>query len=66
VVPVLLKLAAAVRVQAAEPVKLPATVLNQEKLRQYLGYFNRMEPEEVKSYVPTDWLIKNIPLFACP
>ena len=45
-------------------------VLNTDKLRQHVGYFNRMEAEEVKNFVPNEqaihWLSQNIPLFECP
>ena len=66
---VLLTLAGPLREPQPEPAQAPA-VLDGSKLRQYVGYFNRMEPEEVKNYVPndqaSDWLAKNVPLFECP
>src|SRR5688500_11013799 len=45
-------------------------VLKTDKLFQHVNYFNQMEPEEVKNFVPNDqtidWLSQNIPLFECP
>jgi hypothetical protein len=41
-----------------------------EVLKKYVNYFNSIDTEEVKNYVPNaqayDWLSSNIPLFECP
>ena len=48
----------------------PQQVLNFSKLRCYVTYFNTLDTEVVKNYVPNsqafNWLSKNIPLFECP
>lgn len=45
-------------------------VLKVEVLGKYVNYFNSIDTETVKNYVPNDqaygWLAKNIPLFECP
>ncbi len=45
-------------------------VLSTDKLKNYVAYFNSIDDEAVKNYVPNeqslDWLSKNIPLFDCP
>ncbi|GAB4021434.1 hypothetical protein GCM10028808_66260 [Spirosoma migulaei] len=45
-------------------------VLTTDKLKNYVSYFNSIDEEAVKNYVPNDqsfdWLAKNIPLFDCP
>ncbi|MEZ0542182.1 MGH1-like glycoside hydrolase domain-containing protein [Fibrella arboris] len=45
-------------------------VLTTDKLANYATYFNSIDDEAVKNYVPNeqsiDWLSKNIPLFDCP
>jgi hypothetical protein len=45
-------------------------VLNTGQLKKYVSYFNSIDTEAVKNYVPNaesfDWLSKNIPLFECP
>jgi len=47
-----------------------ASVLSTDKLRTYVTYFNGIDDEAVKNYVPNaqafDWLSQNIPLFDCP
>ncbi|MBD2703888.1 glycoside hydrolase [Spirosoma sp. BT702] len=47
-----------------------AKVLSTDKLKNYVSYFNSIDEEAVKNYVPNDqsadWLAKNIPLFDCP
>ncbi|EHQ30832.1 MGH1-like glycoside hydrolase domain-containing protein [Mucilaginibacter paludis] len=47
-----------------------AHVLNLNNLKRYVNYFNSIDTEAVKNYVPNaqsfDWLSKNIPLFECP
>lgn len=47
-----------------------AAVLSTGKLDKYVAYFNSLDKEEVKNYVPDDqaaqWLQQNIPLFECP
>jgi hypothetical protein len=47
-----------------------AHVLTTDKLNKYVNYFNSIDDEAVKNYVPNaqsfDWLSKNIPLFDCP
>ena len=52
------------------PAPITAQVLSTDKLRQHVTYFNQMEPEDVKNFVPNDqaidWLSQNIPLFECP
>ncbi|MDB5250573.1 MAG: glycoside hydrolase [Segetibacter sp.] len=46
------------------------TVLNTDKLKSYVAYFNAIDTETVKNYVPNDqaieWLSQNVPLFECP
>lgn len=43
---------------------------NTELLKKYVNYFNTIDSEAVKNYVPNaqafDWLSSNIPLFECP
>jgi len=45
-------------------------ILNTSKLKSYVNYFNSIDTEAVKNYVPNidafTWLAKNIPLFECP
>ncbi|HSV12301.1 MAG TPA: hypothetical protein VLI68_16095, partial [Hanamia sp.] len=45
-------------------------ILSTAKLKSYVGYFNSIDTEGVKNYVPNKdafgWLAKNIPLFDCP
>src|SRR5665213_3179915 len=45
-------------------------ILNTSKLKSYVRYFNSINTEAVKNYVPNKdafgWLAKNIPLFECP
>jgi hypothetical protein len=40
------------------------------KLKKYVTYFNSIDTETIRNYVPNDkayeWLSKNIPLFECP
>lgn len=40
------------------------------KLKKYVSYFNAVDTETIKNYVPNDkafeWLSANIPLFECP
>ena len=47
-----------------------AYVLGTDKLQKYVNYFNSIDSEAVKNYVPNaqsfDWLSRNIPLFDCP
>jgi len=47
-----------------------AYVLNTDKLNKYVGYFNSIDDEAVKNFVPNsssfEWLSNNIPLFDCP
>ena len=47
-----------------------ARVLSTDQLREYTNYFNSLDSEDVKNYVPNaqtfDWLAKNVPLFECP
>lgn len=42
----------------------------EKKLTQYVAYFNSIDTETVKNYIPNDkatgWLLKNVPLFECP
>lgn len=44
--------------------------LSTTKLEQYVTYFNAIDSEYVKNYVPNDkaldWLSRNVPLFECP
>ena len=46
------------------------SVLSNDKLKTYVNYFNSIDSEYVKNYVPNDkaydWLSQNIPLFECP
>src|SRR6185437_6806553 len=46
------------------------SILNTSKLQAYVSYFNSIDTEAVKNYVPNKdafgWLAKNIPLFECP
>ncbi len=45
-------------------------VLQPEKFRHYVDYFNKMEDENIVQAIPNaaswDWMKKNIPLFECP
>lgn len=45
-------------------------VLGNGRLVHYTGYFNAIDTETVKNYIPNDkaaaWLSQNIPLFECP
>lgn len=45
-------------------------VLTNDKLKNYVNYFNSIDSEYVKNYVTNDkaydWLSQNIPLFECP
>ncbi|MBO0947915.1 glycoside hydrolase [Fibrella sp. HMF5405] len=45
-------------------------VLTADKLRTYATYFNSIDDEAVKNYVPNaqsiEWLSANVPLFDCP
>lgn len=45
-------------------------ILSTARLKSYVSYFNSIDTEAVKNYVPNkdafDWLSKNIPLFDCP
>lgn len=45
-------------------------VLNPEKLKTYVNYFNSIDTETVKNFVTNDrsfeWLSGNIPYFECP
>ncbi|WP_207422513.1 MGH1-like glycoside hydrolase domain-containing protein [Desertivirga brevis] len=47
-----------------------AHILTTEKLSKYVNYFNSIDDEAVKNYVPNaqslEWLSQNIPLFDCP
>ncbi len=45
-------------------------ILSTAKLKSYVSFFNSIDTEAVKNYVPNKdafgWLTKNIPLFDCP
>lgn len=45
-------------------------VLTAAKLQRYVGYFNAIDTETVKNYVPNSqaaaWLSQHVPLFECP
>jgi hypothetical protein len=45
-------------------------LLDFNKLKSYVSYFNSIDTEAVKNYVTNDhtyeWLAKNVPLFECP
>lgn len=45
-------------------------ILGTEKLKSYTAYFNSLDSEDVKNYVPNAqaaaWLAANAPLFECP
>lgn len=47
-----------------------AAVLSADKLGKYVNFFNGLDKEEVKNFVPDDqaaqWLQQNVPLFECP
>jgi len=47
-----------------------AKILSTDQLRDYTQYFNSLDSEDVKNYVPNaqtfEWLSKNVPLFECP
>jgi len=47
-----------------------ATILTTDQLKKDVAYFNSIDDEAVKNYVPNDqsfdWLLQNIPLFDCP
>lgn len=46
------------------------TILKNDRLRNYVVYFNSLDEEAVRNYIPNDqafrWLADNIPLFECP
>jgi hypothetical protein len=46
------------------------SILGTEKLKKYVTYFNSIDTEAVKNYVPNaaafTWLAEQIPLFECP
>ncbi len=46
------------------------TVSSKEQLKSYVNYFNGLDSEAVKNFVPNaqafDWLSNNIPLLECP
>lgn len=46
------------------------SLLNTNQLREYTHYFNSLDSEDVKNYVPNaktfEWLSNNVPLFECP
>lgn len=48
----------------------PKHTLSNSRLKRYVTYFNSLDTEAVKNFVPNaeafDWLAKNIPLFECP
>jgi hypothetical protein len=50
--------------------KAQPVILKKDPLRAYVDYFNSLDDEAVKNYVPNDqafrWLSDNIPLFECP
>lgn len=50
--------------------QLPAKDLKTGKLKEYVSWFNAIDSEYVKNYVPNDkayeWLSQNIPLFEAP
>jgi hypothetical protein len=45
-------------------------ILQSERFRHYVDYFNRMEDENIRQAIPNDsawqWMKRNIPLFECP
>jgi len=45
-------------------------ILQAERFRHYIDYFNRMEDENIRQAIPNDsawsWMKINIPLFECP
>jgi hypothetical protein len=45
-------------------------VLTTDKLRSAVAYFNSLDKEDVRNYIPNEqafeWLAKNVPLFECP
>lgn len=46
------------------------SILGTEKLQKYVTYFNSIDTEAVKNFVPNaqafDWLSDNVPMFECP
>lgn len=46
------------------------SVLNTHLLKKYVSYFNAIDTEKIKNYIPNaeafDWLSENIPLLECP
>ncbi len=46
------------------------TVTGKDLLKKYVSYFNAIDTENIKNYVPDkdafDWLSENIPFFECP
>ena len=48
----------------------PKPLLGTGKLKSYVTYFNSIDTETVKNYVPNEqayeWLAANVPLFECP
>ena len=45
-------------------------VLDPEHFKHYTDYFNRMEDENIRTFIPNeqswDWMKENIPFFECP
>jgi hypothetical protein len=50
--------------------KRGGSVLNPDDYKHFVELFNRMEVENIKSFIPNekawDWMLDNIPLFECP
>lgn len=48
----------------------PKFILGSDKLKEYVGYFNELDSEDVKNYIPNasafDWLSQNVSRFECP
>jgi len=54
----------------AERANPKKSVLNSDDYKHYVDYFNRMEDENIVTFIPNDkswkWMKENIPLFECP
>jgi len=60
----------ALALSAGSVCKAQRSVLSTGKLKGYVEYFNSIDTETVKNYVPNaqafEWMAKEVPLFECP
>jgi hypothetical protein len=60
----------ALALSAGSVCKAQRNVLSTGKLKNYVEYFNAIDTETVKNYVPNaqafEWMAKEVPLFECP